>query len=144
MEEERADEDIPKAGGEGRRRMCGMTRLSKQMWWRRKGRRERSHQSPLSEANYILIVDTVNGFNNLSWYVMLVQARICRANGSRLVMNCYLYLPFLCLWDLGQASILLQIQEGVRKGYVLAIMIYGIMTIYLINKVKEDVPNAVV
>ena len=98
----------------------------------------------MEDAECILLVDTANGFNNLSRYAMLVQSWLWWANGSRFAMNCYCHYPLLCLRDLGQAAVWLRIREGVTQEDILAMMLYGIATVVLLEEVKEDVPRVVV
>ena len=76
--------------------------------------------------------------------MMMTQARLKWANGSKFTMNCYRHFSLLCLHGLGQVAVLLSSHECVTQGDVLMMILYSIMAVALIKEVKQDVLGALV
>ena len=75
---------------------------------------------------------------------MLFQARIWWAKGSRFAFNCYMHFIQLVMRDPGNAAVIILSMEGCTQGDVLAMILYGITTLPLLEQVREDVPGAFV
>ena len=76
-----------------------------------------SHRVPDQEADPsgITLVDSCNGFNNLSRLAILWTVRHCWPSGAKFASNCYKAWAQLLLRQLGGAPVTIMSQEGLTQ-----------------------------
>ena len=79
-----------------------------------------------AELSGTMLVDTRNGFNELSRLAMLWTVRHCWPAGARFAFNCYKNWAQLILHQTGDPPVTILSREGVNQGYPLSMVLYGI------------------
>ena len=89
----------------------------------------------------ILLVDAANGFNNLSRYSMLWTVRHRCPRLATYLFNCYRHqIRLICRQPGGEPEIILS-QEGVTQGDPLAMVLYGIALLPLVEALRKEFPD---
>jgi hypothetical protein len=87
-----------------------------------------------------LLVDAGNAFNEGNRMAMLWTVRHQWPSGARFTFNCYRHWSILIIRAQDGLAVLLYSMEGVTQGDPLAMVIYGILLLPLIRKLKIEVP----
>ena len=83
-----------------------------------------------------MIVDTYNGFNELSCLSMLWYVWYPWLTGARSLINWYMHWAQLLLRQPGEPPVTILNWEGVTQGYPLAMVLYGITLIPLVEEIR--------
>ena len=94
---------------------------------------------PIRDA--MVLVDAINGFNELNRTAMLWAVRHRWASGARFAFNCYRHHAQLVLRRRQGDSMILLSQEGVTQGDPLSMILYGIGLLPLSELLLEEFPG---
>jgi hypothetical protein len=98
---------------------------------------------PTIDAESASLFDARNGFNELHRYQMLWNVRHRWAKGSRLAFNCYRHFNLIIFRrGSGRLAYVVTGQEGVSQGDPLAMILYGVALLPLVEKLRVAVPEA--
>jgi hypothetical protein len=98
-------------------------------------------EPPIPDPGAALMVDAINGFNELGRKGGLWTVRHRWPGGSRLAFNCYRHSAQLILRRRGQDCLIILSQEGVTQGDPLSMIIYGVALTPLSEQLRRDVPG---
>jgi hypothetical protein len=100
---------------------------------------------PAVQAKGLSMFDARNGFNELKRYQMLWNVRHRWPKGSRLAFNCYRHFNLVIVrrGD-GETAHVITHEEGLSQGDPLAMILYGVALLPLVEKLKEAVPEALI
>ncbi len=87
-----------------------------------------------------LLVDAMNGFNELGRRAMLWTVRHRWAAGARFAFNCYRHSAQLILRRKGQTGYTLLSREGVTQGDPLSMVLYGLALLPLAATLRQAHP----
>ncbi len=90
-----------------------------------------------------LLVDAMNGFNELGRRAMLWTVRHRWAAGTRFAFNCYRHSAQLILRRKGQTGYTLLSREGVTQGDPLSMVLYGLALVPLAATLRQAHPEVV-
>jgi hypothetical protein len=88
-----------------------------------------------------LLVDARNAFNEGNRMAMLWTVRHRWPSGARFTFNCYRHWAILIVRAQDGLAIFLFSKEGVTQGDPLAMIIYGILLLPLIQRLKNELPT---
>jgi hypothetical protein len=98
---------------------------------------------PEVEAEGTSLFDARNGFNELHRYHMLWQVRHRWAKGSRFAFNCYRHFnQVIVRRGNGRKAFVIQSEEGLSQGDPLAMILYGVALLPLVEGLRQLVPEA--
>ena len=87
------------------------------------------------------LVDTRNGFNELSRMAMLWTVRHRWPEGARFTFSCYRHWAQLLLRHPGEPPVTIIILEGVTQGDTLSMVLYGITLVSLAEELRAVYPG---
>jgi hypothetical protein len=90
-----------------------------------------------------LLVDAMNGFNELGRRAMLWTVRHRWAAGSRFAFNCYRHSAQLILRRPGRSGYTLLSAEGVTQGDPLSMVLYGLALVPLADTLRQEHPAVI-
>jgi hypothetical protein len=90
-----------------------------------------------------LLVDTMNGFNQLGRRAMLWTVRHRWAVGARFAFNCYRHSAQLILRRKGKPGYVLLSARGVTQGDPLSMILYGLALVPLAFTLRQAHPELV-
>ena len=90
-----------------------------------------------------LLVDANNAFNKMYRVGTLWTFRNLWPPGACFVFNCYRHWSLLFLQNRNGTASFLNSKEGVTQGDPLAMIVYGIGILPLINNHKQDIPDVI-
>jgi hypothetical protein len=98
---------------------------------------------PEIEAEGASLFDARNGFNELHRYHMLWQVRHRWAKGSRFAFNCYRHFnQVIVRRGNGRKAFIILSEEGLSQGDPLAMILYGVALLPLVEGLRQAVPEA--
>ena len=89
-----------------------------------------------------LLVDANNWFNEINRVGMIWTVQYLLPSGARFVFICYRHWSLLVLRNVNGTASILHSREGVTQGGPLAMIVYGVGTLPLINNLKWEIPDA--
>jgi hypothetical protein len=95
------------------------------------------------DPNGTLLVDAMNGFNELGRRAMLWTVRHKWAAGARFAFNCYRHSAQLILRRKGRPGYTLLSEEGVTQGDPLSMVLYGLALVPLAATLRKEHPTVV-
>ena len=87
------------------------------------------------------LVDTRNGFNELSRLAMMWTVRHRWPAGARFAFNCYRHWGQLLLHHMGDPTVKILSREGVTQGDPLSMVLYGITLVLLTEELRAADPG---
>jgi hypothetical protein len=90
-----------------------------------------------------LLVDAMNGFNELGRRAMMWAVRHRWAAGARFAFNCYRHSAELILRRKGQTGYTLLSREGVTQGDPLSMVLYGLALVPLAATLRQAHPEVI-
>ena len=96
----------------------------------------------LTTENWVfLLVDAKNAFNDINRVRMMWIFRHLWLSGARFVFNFYRHWSSLVLWNGDGTASFIHSKEGVTHRDPLAMIVYGIGILPLINNLKREIPD---
>ena len=93
------------------------------------------------QTKLLLFVDAANGFNNLSRLAMLWTIRHSWPKMARFAFNAYRHQWRLYVRRAGLAALIILSMEGVTQGNPLAMALYGVALLLLIEHLRQRHPR---
>lgn len=100
-------------------------------------------QSDRRDLHGTLLGDAMNGFNKLSRKAMLWASQHRWPIGSRFSFNCYWLSAILVVWKSDGTYEFILSEEGVTQGNPLAMILYGLALIPLVEQLQKAFPDVI-